>query len=106
MSEGRAKKQTLAYPINKESTAFFNWIKFSLDSTAIKELNLVLDRHQSVLRFLLIKDTKEEAIKRPVLRPKKLPAVKKEPATEIAKEAEIQIQEEEIDKKIEEILGE
>ncbi|MFC1751620.1 30S ribosomal protein S6 [Patescibacteria group bacterium] len=110
LSEGRAKKQALAYPINKETTAFFNWIKFSLSSSAIKELKSILDRHQSVLRFLLIKNAKEEPAKRSVLGLRKPKVVKQKTTDETPKEprpeAEIQLQEAEIDKKIEEILGE
>ncbi|MBU1091581.1 30S ribosomal protein S6 [Patescibacteria group bacterium] len=104
ISEGKTKKQTLAYPIKKETSAMFNWIKFSLDPIFIREIKDIMDANPVVLRFLIIK-TKEEKRKEPSSI-KVFSIAKKTAQTEqqiIEKES---VQEEEIDKKIEELLGE
>ena len=101
ISEGKPKKQTLEYPIKKESSAFFNWIKFMLGQDFIKEIKETLDKEKNLLRFLIIKTKKEGPAKPTILKPKKR-IIKK--TKEVAEETP-KIKEEEIDKKIEELLG-
>lgn len=121
ISEGRPKKQILAYSIKKETIATFNWIKFLIKPQLIKELKEYLDQQALVLRFITVKTperktTKPSLTKRKKIKFKKLLAPtlptdekklgKKEIAPEEKeKKEEIQIKEEEIDKKIEELLG-
>ena len=101
ISEGKHKLQNLAYPIKKESGAYFNWIRFSLKPSILKEIKEFLSKQTSVLRYLVIKQT-EETIKPPVSRPLK----KKTKPQAAPKEAPSPEEVEEIDKKLKEILGE
>jgi ribosomal protein S6 len=102
IAEGRLQKQKLAYPIKKESEAFFHWLRFSLDKKGIVEIKGSLEKNNSILRFLMMKVKKEAATKRP-----KIIEKKKEKKPELAPETEepIKSKEEEIDKKLEELLG-
>ncbi|MCF7835562.1 MAG: 30S ribosomal protein S6 [Candidatus Marinimicrobia bacterium] len=103
-SEGKTKKQTLAYPIKKELSAIFGWIKFSLDSQKIENVKKLLDDNSNVLRFLIIKTKEEKQRKKPatkIFTPAKPPT-----SEEVAETKKEKVQEEEIDKKIEEIFGE
>lgn len=132
LTEGKTKKITLAYPISKETMAVFNWVKFTINPNSIKELEEYLKKESLVLRFLTVKSEKEEVASKPTI--KKIRKIKKpEEISEITpitktpelpllekpeksiKEPEIEpeekpkeqkIKEEEIDKKIEELLGE
>lgn len=121
ITEGRAKKETLAYPVKKETLAFFGWLKFSFsnaDSSPIKEIKAFLNKQNDILRFLIIKTSKEEQAKPALPRyflsktPKEKAALPEEKPEEKTKEKsrptpeETKIKEEEIDKKIEELLGE
>ncbi|MBU1178935.1 30S ribosomal protein S6 [Patescibacteria group bacterium] len=122
ISEGKTKKETLAYPIKKENNAFFSWIKFSIstETSAIKEIKKYLEKQNDVLRFLIMRATKEKqhksVIKRerrakPIFVKTEMPTkeISQKP-TEVPEQKEtpedIKIKEEEIDKKIEELLGE
>ncbi len=114
LSEGRNKRENLSYPISKETTAFFNWIKFNLPKTdVIKEISSHLEKQTSVLRFLTIKSSEEEKIKpftpRTFIKKPRLDSnkIEKEETTITKKSEPIKekVKEEEIDKKIEELLG-
>lgn len=110
-TEGKPKKQSLVYPIKKEVTTTFNWLKFLVKPIAIKEVKNYLEGHPSVLRFLIMKTETEKAPKKGTLKPKRLqvkkPAVVTMATPETTKsEIEMdELKEEEIDKKIEELLG-
>jgi ribosomal protein S6 len=126
VSEGKTKKQPLAYPIKKELSAIFNWIKFSVEAVSIKEIKKYLDKQTDILRFLIIKVQKEEPPKPTILKPRKA-KIQKAPLAEPVKTGLLQkpiktvekekideskdidktkIKEEEIDKKIEKLLEE
>ena len=47
---------------NKYDTAYFGWIKFTMDSQKILELKKNLDLDANVIRFLIIKTVKENTI--------------------------------------------
>jgi len=110
VSEGRTKKQTLAYPIKKENTAFFNWIKFKLTPETIKNLEEEIKKEKDILRFLITKPAKEKSsfiTSKKSFRPKKvILETKQEKPLKSTEPKEQKIKEEEIDKKIEELLGE
>lgn len=111
ISEGKPKKQNLAYPIKKETLATFNWLGLTMKPQTIEEIDKYLKENSDVLRFIIIKTEKEKAPKPSILKPKKIRR-KKQITTSISvpkieesdKEKE-EIKEEEIDKKIEELLG-
>lgn len=114
LAEGKVKKQILAYPIKKEQMAFFNWISCMVTPEAIKEIKKQLDKENTILRFLIIQTQRETQKKTPKTKIKKqkipagiknLMAASPEPLSAEEKK-EIKIKEEEIDKKIEELLGE
>jgi ribosomal protein S6 len=60
----------LAYPMvkvvanirNKFSTAYFGWVKFTMDSDKILELKKKLDLDPNYIRFLILKTVKENTI--------------------------------------------
>lgn len=103
-SEGKSKKQTLAYPIKKEISAIFNWIKFTITPSAQKEIVDLLKTNPAIIRLLAIKTKKEEAVKPFTLKPR----IKKteETVPDQLVPTEPKLEEAEIDKKIEELLGE
>ena len=112
-SEGENKKQTLAYSIKNEKTALFNWIKFSTKPESIKEIKEYLNKQTSLLRFIIIKTAKEEPLVIRKIKPPKIQTKKPlgllTPKTLEEKKIDTEttkIKEEEIDKKIEELLRE
>ena len=60
----------LAYPMtkvvsnvrNKYNTAYFGWIKFTMDSEKVVELKKKLDLDPKIIRFLILKTVKENTI--------------------------------------------
>jgi len=116
VSEGSPKRLPLAYPIKKEVSAIFNWLKFVLSPKSIIDIKDFLDKNTNILRYLITKVPKERPAKQ-IIKPRlnKKPVVKKETPLihKETKEEKIEekdkkeeVKEEEIDKKIEEILGE
>lgn len=105
ISEGKNKKQTLAYPIKKEKVALFNWIKFSVKPGSIKEIKEYLNKQSPLLRFIIVKTTEEKPTTIPTIKPKRTP-IKKTRRSFTPDSETPKIKEEEIDKKIEELLGE
>lgn len=87
-------KRKLAYEIKKHLEGFFSSIKFLFNPAEIIELKNELEQNKEVLRMQLIKTSKEEAIIRS--RPQK--------AKKRTKQEE-EAHSEEIDKKLEELLG-
>jgi small subunit ribosomal protein S6 len=63
----------LAYPIQKKSTGFYQFIEFNADPTVIKKLEVNFRRDERVIRFLTFKQEKfaaEYAAKRRSLKSK------------------------------------
>jgi ribosomal protein S6 len=99
---------SIAYPMvkvvanirNKFTTAYFGWIKFTMDSDKVLELKKKLDFDPTVIRFLILKTVKENTIaaKRFV----RGDMLHKKPKTEKAEgdEVVVPINKEEIDKEI------
>jgi ribosomal protein S6 len=82
-------KRTLFYPIKKKTEAFLGTVYFYLDPEKIDELEKKLKEEEKILRYLIVS---EKA-------PKKIKIEKK-----IKKPEKVELKE--IEKKIEEILGE
>jgi len=89
ISEGRPKMQRLAYPINKLETAYFGWIKFMAEPSSLPEI-----KNPQIIRFLITEIIKSSPAKK-IIKKKKaiIPGIKEG------------VKFEEIDKKLEELLG-
>lgn len=70
ISDEMPKMMTLAYPMlkvvanvrSKFSTAYFGWIKFTMDGEQVVELKSKLDFDPTIIRFLILKTVKENTI--------------------------------------------
>ena len=70
ISDQMPKMMPLAYSMvkvvanvrNKFNTAYFGWVKFTMDSDKILELKKKLDFDPEMIRFLIIKTVKENTI--------------------------------------------
>ena len=89
---------------NKFNTAYFGWIKFTMDSDKVLELKKKLDLDPNFIRFLILKTVKENTIatKRFVGRDNvhKKPSTKKD-----ENEVVVPINKEEIDKEIDAMVA-
>ena len=70
ISDEMPKMLTLAYPMvkvianlrNKFKTAYFGWVKFTMDSDKILKLKKRLDLDPNFIRFLILKTVRENTI--------------------------------------------
>ncbi|MFA6257692.1 MAG: 30S ribosomal protein S6 [Candidatus Paceibacterota bacterium] len=70
ISEEMPKMMTLAYPMvkvianlrNKFKSAYFGWIKFTMDSDKVLKLKKKLDLDPNFVRFLILKTVKENTV--------------------------------------------
>ena len=88
------KLQRLAYPVKRLIEAYCGWTKFTLDTGELAEIKLKITRMPEVIRSIAVETRPERAIRRTAVRPKKKVITVEEAART-----------EEIDKKLEEILG-
>ena len=89
---------------NKFSTAYFGWVKFTMDSQKVLELKKNLDLDPNFIRFLILKTVKENTIAaKRFIRGDiyKKPKTKKTAENETA----LPINKEEIDKEIEALIA-
>ncbi|MCL5007041.1 MAG: 30S ribosomal protein S6 [Patescibacteria group bacterium] len=102
LNEGKISEVSLAYPIKKLASASFGWIYFSALPEKIGELNSALKMDGKIIRYLIITPP---IVKTEKKRPAK--ASEKEessaPAAPVAT-AENELSNEELEKKLEEIL--
>jgi len=96
-SNNAVEKITLAYPIKKETSAFFAVIEFETEPENIESLKTSLEKQKEVLRFLIVKKEKKTE-KAKEKEPKK--AEVKKPKEKVA------LKEEEIEKEVEKLLSE
>ena len=97
-------QKTLQNVIKKFDTAYFGWVKFSMDPEKALELDKKIKLDLNIIRFLFIKTVKENTIaaKRFVHRDsirRKIPTLKKEG------EEEIPLNKEEVDKEIDALIA-
>jgi len=87
---------------NKFKTAYFGWVKFTMDSDKVLELKKKLDLDPNFVRFLILKTVKENTIatKRFVRRETHMRPMVKKNENEIA----VPINKEEIDKEIDALV--
>ncbi|MBI2038746.1 MAG: 30S ribosomal protein S6 [Candidatus Niyogibacteria bacterium] len=95
-SQSQPDVKMLSYPIRKERDAYAGWVRFMLKPDAAPKLERDLGAESPLLRFMLTRAKKEEAPLESRRRKRIVPA---------ASEPETQAKIEEIDKKLEEILG-
>ena len=113
ISDDMPKMMPLAYSMvkvvanvrNKWSTAYFGWVKFTMDSDKVLELKKKLDLDPNFIRFLILKTVKENTIaaKRFVGRD----SMHRRPRTEKGdtEEVVVPINKEEIDKEIDALVS-
>lgn len=89
LSEARPKIQKLAYPINKLESAYFGWIKFTADPSSLPEI-----KSPQIIRFLITEIIETPPVKKIIKKKKTIISGIKEG-----------VKFEEIDKKLEELLG-
>jgi ribosomal protein S6 len=98
-------QKTLQNVINKFNSAYFGWVKFSMEPEKVLELKKKLDLDPNIIRLLIIKTVKENTIAakrfvhRDMLRRKPL-TMKKEGEEEAAP-----INKEEVDKEIDAMVA-
>jgi ribosomal protein S6 len=113
ISDEMPKMINLAYPMSKTlqnvitrfDSAYFGWVKFSMDPEKVSELKKKLELDPKMIRFLIIKTVKENTIaaKRFVHRDmirRRPPTLKKEGEEEAAP-----IDKEEVDKEIDAMVA-
>ena len=79
IAEGEAKERPLAYTMTKMidnkkekfDRAHFGWIKFETTPHMALEIKNALDIRKNILRFLIVKPTREEAVLERSIAPKK-----------------------------------
>lgn len=91
--EPHLAKRRFSYPIKKESEGYFAYFKFFLKPEEMLGLREILGHEKNILRYLLVNAVHSESRPRLMVRKIRKPVEKK--AVDLA----------EIDKKLEEILG-
>lgn len=106
VAEGPATKIALAYPIEKQQTGYFGFYHFLLEPSEVVHLEHELQTSQEILRHLLLTPPYKKSQARP--RPEagaKAPVAAKVSALKAAEPKQEVLTNEELEKKIEEILG-
>ena len=100
MSEGQPKMQKLAYAVEKNENAYFGWIKFTAGPEILLEIKGSFEKlKEKIIRFLIIETVKE------TLAPAVSKKIFKKRKTVFPEGKEGEMKFEEIDKKLEELLG-
>ncbi len=86
----------------KFNSAYFGWIKFDLEPVSIAEINKLAESSLAVLRFIIIKTVRENTIFSKIAKPAKR-SVETE---EVRVEQNSEMNEAEVDKKIDELVAE
>jgi ribosomal protein S6 len=84
---------------------YFSWVKFSIESSLIKEIHEVLEKDESIIRFMIIKTVRESTIHSKKSFSFKRRDVSEGEVKEENKEAE-EIVVEEVDKAVDALVGE
>lgn len=102
------KRRTLAYPIQKERSAYFGWTTFAADPSAVARIEKNVKETPQILRHLIVEEeieTKRPFFLRP-LKPRTAAGAAKAAVPEAREKPEEKLDLEALDKKLEEILGE
>ncbi|MFY9462409.1 MAG: 30S ribosomal protein S6 [Candidatus Sungiibacteriota bacterium] len=95
------KQIRLAYSINKSRDAYFGWTRFTMKPEAIADFEKKLKLEKAIMRYLIV-EAEEEPIRIRIMRPK-LPLLTPKPQEPAPGEEKVNM--EELDKRLEEILG-
>jgi len=102
--------QSLAYPIKKQSSGYFAILEFQAPENTLKEIRAKIQKDTNILRSFIVikhppKKMKERRMKRPIAADHKIKS--KSETSEVFKEKakKEDVKPEDIDKKLEEILG-
>jgi len=93
-SNGGLVRKTLAHPIKKNRSAFLSTLSFQLNPEELESLEKKLKAESKILRYLILTKKLPKMAVVPVKKPKRI--IKPKPKVELK----------EIEKKLEEILGE
>ncbi len=118
LEEGRLSEIKLAYPVKKQTSAYFGSTVFEAATEAIAKINDSLKFTEGILRFLIVtppakkshprfggkERTPEEAPMAEEAKTEEAPAEKEESAEPEIKEAKTEIDDAALDEKLEEIL--
>lgn len=99
ISEGFPRTRSLSYPISACNKAYFGWIKFEAPKENIKKIEQIIKNDSQMLRFILVKTVKENTIHY-----FKFSAEPEKDEREPVKQEVKEINQEEIDKSIEELV--
>ena len=103
--EERARTRKLAYSVKKPAlgsfdTAYFGWIKFIAEPETLREIDITLGKEPNIIRFLITESAREDLSKKAAKR-----AVRKKRISGAEPKIKTEVKPEEIDKKLEELLG-
>ncbi len=105
------EKTRLSYPVKDNTTAYFGYMHFSIDdSENLKQVDEHMKRSPSVLRYLLLKFEADTQKDRDIMRRMTMGGERAKKGRdsfqkkEVSKPAELPVQEEELEKKLEEII--
>ncbi|MDO8560625.1 MAG: 30S ribosomal protein S6 [bacterium] len=96
------KQIRLAYPINKSRDAYFGWTRFTVKPEALADFEKKLKLEKAIMRYLIV-EAEEEPVRTRILRPQAPVALAKPDETPTAGEEKVNM--EELNKRLEEILG-
>ena len=95
------KQIRLAYPINKSRDAYFGWTRFTINPETLADFEKKLKLEKAIMRYLIV-EAEEEPIRIRIMRPK-VPLTMPKPSEPSPAEEKVNM--EELDKRLEEILG-
>ena len=105
------KKRRLAYPIAKHRDAYFGWTTFSVAPERPAEIEKRIKAEENIIRFLIVEEVKRPAFEFRPPRPRRAPRAAAprwgeiKPFVPAAPKEEDKAKIEELDKRLEEILG-
>lgn len=113
VSEELPREFALAYEMekdiankkNKFTNSFFGWVKFEIDPSVAEAMNKELMRDDRIIRYLLIKTVKENTIASKRVSTRTEGGVKRKYVAKRDDEPQVEINKEEVDKKLDELLG-
>ena len=96
------KQIRLAYPIKKSQDAYFGWTRFTMEPEAVADFEKKLKLEKTIMRYLIVK-AEEEPVRTRIIRPRISLLMPKPQERPVAGEEKVNM--EELDKRLEEILG-
>lgn len=105
------KKRKLAYPLDKFRNAYFGWTRFTVSPGGLAEIDKKLRQEKNVIRHLITEEIKHPAAEFKPRSERRMPRAAAHPLEEVkpfipaAPKEEDKTKIEELDKRLEEILG-